>query len=1029
MPLSFARADYAASEQAGGELSMADRMALARQFVLRVGKGLKAVDTQTGKIGTKSGVTLPDGELLVLRMQLDKKLAMSLPVTAISHKGDILISLLDFTGSLDFPIDIDPEQGTAQGWYIREQKTFTLDMKTHTVQTDNGTFKISENVKNEDGDIMVPSQELEQWFGFSLDIDVSSQNMLLTSPVPLPVQEKLARGNRQFRNNRVGPPELPLLPEEHKAFDLPFVDVTTRSSFSRPGKGGDNRSRHNASVRTQGDLAYGTLSTQSQLDYEDRLTNVRVNYKRESLEPELLGRLHARRFELGDITTPGQQLDTLPSSGLGMRVTNIHPLRTTLRPSTEITGTAFPGWDVELYRNNQLINNLTVGDDGLYIFKDVDLYASDNNFKVVLYGPQGEIREEEIQIPVDNRRLSETGSVYDISLMAQQTQTYRNRDVQDEDLGAPALSAIYETPVGERSALTAGLETGKKNGESMATAHAGASTVLGGTLLNFDTAVDNNSEMAAKLVARRDLGNHQLRNETVVSTDRFNLENEDGTTNVFEQRLNLDGPFFMEIGRNTRYNLGVGYDMDSEGETENIYRASLNTNLKHIAFNQGLEYSRYSGGQEDALRSITSLSGRIGANRLRMIADYEIKPDSQLERILVTARRPITKKLNAEVGVERMVQEKLTEGRAQLNWDAGFAHISPGVTYNTDNDLSATLTTRFGLARDPNENSVRSFDRALSGTGAVSAYVFLDKNGNNVFDGEDEPLPDVVIKTPQNGSREKTDETGYAFVSRLRPLKATDVYVDEETLKDPFWVSGFRGVSVLPREGHVTPLIFPVHMAGEMDGTLYARDADGNNRSLRGVDVGLYAMDGRKVMGAVSETDGFYLFSKIPPGDYYLLADEEKLPEGVSRPLPKKVHVGFEGTMIYANNIYFQDGRPDVPLQLLADAAVYGEAAERYVGRTFLLNLGKYKSRLSMGLAWFKMRALGRNLFDDVDLLQKPSESVPVDEKGNYILRASVRSNDLNEVYKKCATIAAHGNFCGLEVLPGGLEQPRVAAN
>jgi hypothetical protein len=181
-------------------------------------------------------------------------------------------------------------------------------------------------------------------------------------------------------------------------------------------------------------------------------------------------------------------------------------------------------------------------------------------------------------------------------------------------------------------------------------------------------------------------------------------------------------------------------------------------------------------------------------------------------------------------------------------------------------------------------------------------------------------------------------------------------------------------------------------------------------------------------MGAVSETDGFYLFSKIPPGDYYLLADEEKLPEGVSRPMPQKVHIGFEGTTIYANNIYFQDGRPDVPVQLLADAAVYGDAAERYAGRTLLLNLGKYKSRLSMGLAWFKMRALGGNLFDDVDLLQKPSESLPVDEKGNYILRASVRSNDLEETYKKCETIAAHGNFCGLEVLPGGLEQPRVAA-
>src|SRR5690606_9891307 len=139
----------------------------------------------------------------------------------------------------------------------------------------------------------------------------------------------------------------------------------------------------------------GTLKTQSLLDNEEKLTNVRATYKQESLEPELLGPLAARKYELGDVNSVNFPLSQFNSFGTGARVTNVHPLRSYLRPETEITGDAFPGWDVELYRNNALVSFQRVGDDGIYRFENVELFLNDNNFRVVMYGPQGERREEE----------------------------------------------------------------------------------------------------------------------------------------------------------------------------------------------------------------------------------------------------------------------------------------------------------------------------------------------------------------------------------------------------------------------------------------------------------------------------------------------------------------------------------------------------------------------------------------------------------------------------------------------------------
>src|SRR5690606_34659098 len=154
----------------------------------------------------------------------------------------------------------------------------------------------------------------------------------------------------------------------------------------------------------------------------------------------------------------------------------------------------------------------------------------------------------------------------------------------------------------------------------------------------------------------------------------------------------------------------------------------------------------------------------------------------------------------------------------------------------------------------------RMLERPLTNNGGVSAFVFLDKDGDNVFSDGDEPIPGVVIQAPQNGGRITTDSTGYAFMSRMTGMRLTDVMLDPSSLPDPLWAPGFAGMSVLPREGHGAKIDFPVHQAGEIDGTVYARAGNGDLRPLRGIRLDLYSGNGDVVASATSEPDGFYLF-------------------------------------------------------------------------------------------------------------------------------------------------------------------------
>ncbi len=1058
----LARAEYSRVETAlqeegapapKHELTEAERRSLARQFLTRISKGLAEADRILKREGENDLQSLPDGEELLFRISLPKRIILDTPLLARVEKGTLLISLTDFIGAVDFPITVDPKAGTAKGWYIRENKGFNLDMAKREVTTDNGTFILSSHVTADENDIYIPAEELGLWFAFKMQPSVASLELKVEPSMPLPIQDRVARRDRDPGKQRLEPPSLPQVENTAKMIDYPFIDVSTRSQYEKEADREESDRRNSASVLTRGDFAYGTLSTNTQLDQEDKLTNLRVNYEKQSLDPELLGPLKARRYEVGDVSTVLMPVNDGGAQELGMRVTNAHPLRSFMRPSTEVSGVSFPGWDIELYRDNQLVGFQTVGDDGVYRFPDVDLFSSDNNFRLVLYGPQGEVREEELYIPVDPRRLSDMGSAYDISLTQQDTNTYRKEanSTEDEDEGAPRLRALYEMPFGDSSALSLGMETKQRDGNQLGSLQGGVSTKFIGTLFNLDAAVDSENEMAAELVARRDFGEHQFRNEIDIATDRYNLEkvseyfNPDGTINenynnpdTLQERFSVNGPVPMGIGSRPRYNLTLDYTERADDSTSTIATAGFSTTWRGFTANQQMDYRKNSVGgddvesdlAEDEIHSLTTLSGNIGRNRLRLFSDYEIKPENSLDRVTATYQRYLKRDLELEVGVERQMQDKLTEARTRLNWRAGFANISPGISYNTDKDFTATLNTRFGVARDPQTGKTRMFDRSITSSGGVSAFVFLDKDGDGQFNNEDEPLPDVVVQAPQNGGRALTDKDGVAFFARMGELRLTDVFVDEDSLQDPFWIAGYKGASVLPREGHVKELQFPILISGEMDGTVYVRDETGEVvRPLRGVTLALYNASGAKVQSVRSEADGFYLFSKIPPGAYYLSVDDGVSKDGhMGRPSLQPVNIGYDGTTLYGNNIYIQEAMPDVPVMILSDLSSYSNETAKLKGRTLVLNLGSYNSQLMMSLVWFKIRTAYEDLIRDAELLEKPSHSYPSLSNNQYSLRLSLSGNDIEAARKRCAAFVLHGLSCRVEILPGGLQQKMADA-
>ena len=1026
---------YGNSEGQANAITQQERISLARSFLQKMKQGFDSAENflsgspkpQSGLI--KRETILPDGEQLLFEVFLPNRLKLDSVILARAENNQILISLRDFVTALEFPISVKADQGRAEGFYIRENKRFFLDAATQNVTTPEGVFTPSENVAFDGDDIYVPLPELEKWFDFQIATKVSELKMVIIPPQPLPMQEQIERSKKDVVSKDGKEPVLPRMETPKQLIDVPFVDVATNSRYDRRGDSGRSDTSHTANIRTAGDFAYGTLTTQTLITDEEQVTNVRANYKQESLDGDLLGPLKAKRFELGDVVQTRLPIDTSVSQELGFRVTNTDPLRVFTSPTTSITGNVFPGWDVELYRNNQFLEFQRVGDDGFYSFDNVVLFANENVFELVFYGPQGEIRREEVSIPVDTGRIGEGQGAYDVSLTFDQKQTYRKFEPNDEDEGTPTLRAFYEKPISSGTAVSAGFRSEEENGERNHILYGGVSTLLGETLINANLATDDELDVAAELVARRNLGEHDFISRTRVFADDYdNPLNGEPSAGFFNTQFNANGPLPVGIGLRPQYNASINYNRTNDGLTNTVSTLGMNTRFKRFTLSDQFTHTATNlSTVDDQLVNTLSATGAYGANRLRLLSDYEIRPENKLQRVLAEYRHDFNRDLDINIELERRLDPSITEASAQLNWQAGWARISPSIRYNTENDFFAGLNTNFGLARDPQTNSVVSFDQPITGNGGISVFVFLDRDGNGEFNGSDEPLEEITVRALQNGGRSVTNEHGMAFFERVRELKLTDIFVEEDSLQDPYWISGFDGVSILPREGYVAELQFPILISGEMDGTLYVnspdKDAGLQPRALRNIPIHLYNADGEIEQTQITDIGGFYLYSRVPPGRYLLVVDHLAAQENnFIRPPPQQIEIGYDGTIIYGNDIFVDPGEGDVPSTVIAGLDDYKDRHPhidfRGADYNVILNLGEYNSRLLMSTVWYRLHTRYRNILSGGQLLVLPQHSYADEKTGKHTLRVGLSGADWDDAYNRCRALMARDISCKVEFLP-----------
>ncbi len=146
------------SSAVAATLSRPALLSLAHNFVSRMEQKMPGIVPQDPLR------YVPENEVLFLQPRIRGNILIDGQVSALRRGPNIYLSLGGLFGSLAFPIQIDFQNNSAQGWYIRENLRFDLDLEKGVVLSRGQEFPVTRDEWfTQDGEIYVLAPTINKW--------------------------------------------------------------------------------------------------------------------------------------------------------------------------------------------------------------------------------------------------------------------------------------------------------------------------------------------------------------------------------------------------------------------------------------------------------------------------------------------------------------------------------------------------------------------------------------------------------------------------------------------------------------------------------------------------------------------------------------------------------------------------------------------------------------------------------------------------------------------------------------------------
>lgn len=798
-------------------------------------------------LGQLSAQEFPEYDELVIEMNVPQIGIVDLPVAI---KGEqAYLSVTELFNTLQIKYDIDNQTQVISGFFLNPENYYKIDPRSFTINLGEQEYQLSSDAFiNTSMESYLRADLFGEIFKLNTRFNFRTLSVTLETDLELPLMREMRlrkmRSNIQELRGEVVPDTT--LEREFSFLRGAALDwgiITTQQSNGAD----DNR----FSLGLGGIVAGG--ETNVLLNYSDRIPFVSRN---QFYQWRYVNNKNSifRQATVGKIST--RATSSLFAPVVGVQLTNTPVQNRRSFGSYTLSDFTEPGWTVELYVNNILVDYVEADASGFFKF-EVPLMYGNTNVNLRFYGPWGEERVQEQIISIPYNFLPKNELEYTFSA-----------GVVENDLNSRFSRLELNYGLGTNITVGGGLEylSTLEGGKEVMPFISSSMSLASNLLFSGDYTYGVKAE---GLLSYRTPGGIQLDLNYI----NYDKDQTAITYNYLEERkISLSLPvrtsFFNAYARMSVNQIILPSTKFTTGQvllSGQLF--GINTNLTTYA----LFNDRMSSGN---IYSTLSQSYRL-PYRFLFTPQVQFNYDrGEFTNLVLKMERQVFDRGYLNIGFENNFWRKTRTFELGFRYTFNFSQVSTNARLGNDNS-SFVQSARGSLFLDDHSGKVSFSDRSNLRKAAVAVIPFLDLNGNGKKDEMEPGVPGLRLMKAKGRQVYNKAQTEIRIFD-LEPYVPIVLEIDPNSLDNFAWKVEHPKVQLEPLPNQFNTVYVPVSILGEASGMVYFQDQTGTKGQGR-IIVNIKNDKGQQVARVLTEGDGYFSYLGLRPGMYVAEIDQDQL--------------------------------------------------------------------------------------------------------------------------------------------------------
>jgi hypothetical protein len=758
----------------------------------------------------------------------------------ISDKNQLFLNIKDIFKKLK--IKCISQDGDFIGFIKNENNLYKIDFKKDKITVGAQSFSISNGYVEIFGTTYIAASIISEAFGINVLFNPRSLSAKLSSTFELPFLKQLRI--EETRNNISklrGKPSIAdtIIQRDYHLFNFGSVDWAFNSVQTT-----NNTNTNSVSLGLGTELLFGeaniSLTYNDQYNFDSR--QLQYNWRWIDNDKKLI-----TQAQIGTLFS--QSISQLNAPLVGVTFNNSPNTIRKASGTFTINDSTEPNWTVELYINDILVDYTVADASGLYAFKVPIVYGY-TTLKLKFYGLLGEERTEERTmntpytfVPANTLEYNATSGILQDGQGSRFSQIGFNYGVNrflTVGGGLEYLSSIPNTPYIPFAKMA--IQPFSKMILNFEYAH----NVRFKSLLNFYV-----TESAFLEINYSKFKADQL-------AVRFNA--------LEELKIRFSMPFKAQLFSGfTKFNFN---QFKYQSFVYNQFDFTFSGYYKQFNINSSSFINRV-GSSPAQMNSILNLSYRFNSGLvMRPSINYNINTN-HVVRFGAEIEKRISK-MYFSVSYERNLQFKNDNFFVNFKYDLPFSRVGLSSSFS-NNNLMFSENAQGSLAFGAGNNYIHTSNNSAVGKGGILFYPFLDLNRNGKLDpGEKKVLLSSV--NVSGGVAEISDKDFTVRIFDLNAFVNYNIEFSNTSLDYISWRFKRNTYQVLVDPNQYKRIFVPIISVGEVNGMVYlsaGQEMKGQGR----VTLAIYNKKKQKVAEVLSESDGYYSYLGLEPGEYSVQVD------------------------------------------------------------------------------------------------------------------------------------------------------------